>query len=297
MRFLIVSFVFSVFFCSCTPTPESRSPEPGDLIAKPIKGDVASLGINDKQWSAVKPKVIPLMAQPMVAPRPKTTTTPEIAVQALHDAKWLVLRMKWKSKKKNYGQKVGTFSDGVAVQFPAKRSKTPPPIFMGSKKQPVQIFHWRAMYQLDKKKGFHTMRDIYPNMIVDSYPVDWSTQGTRTKAKTLAKLTEKQADAWTAGRAGRNPQSFVKPNGVDVIFAEGYGSSSVADDIQAEANAQWADGEWTVTISRPFDKDKVDDLKVGTYTFVAFAVWQGAQKEAGSRKSLTMAWTPLYLSP
>jgi len=240
-------------------------------------------------WNNIQPVTIDLVAQPIIAPRPEKTTTPELKVKAVHDGDW-------KDSEKSDGQKVGTFSDAVAIQFPVKAAESPPPVFMGSKEQPVQIFHWRAMFQLDRDVGFHTMRQIYPNMISDGYPEDWGTRETREKAKMLSKLTEEQAVGWSSGRLSGNPQSFRKPNGVDVIFAEGFGSSSVSADLEAEASGNWKNGEWTVVITRPLNKDRGSNLHVGEKSVIAFAVWQGGKREAGSRKSVTMPWTPISIN-
>jgi hypothetical protein len=32
-------------------------------------------------------------------------------------------------------------------------------------------------------------------------------------------------------------------------------------------------------------------------SFLGFAIWQGGESEVGSRKSVTMTWTPLVLEP
>lgn len=266
-----------------------------EIVVKKVDADLKNIKPDDALWKNITPLTINLTAQPMVVPRPAETSTPEVKVRAVNNGDWLAVRLNWKDPDKSEGQRVGSFSDGVAVQFPLFVSETPPPIFMGSKEQPVQIFHWRAMYQLDKK-GFHSMRDIYPNMVQDGYPEDWGKFGTRRKAKELKKLTDKQSEGWSAGRAGLNPHSYRKPNGVDVILAEGFGSSSVSEDFEAGATGLWKNGEWNVVISRPLHKKRGLDLKPGSKTFVAFAVWRGDKKEAGSRKSVTMNWTPLHVS-
>lgn len=266
-----------------------------ELRAYRVSADLTKADKTQEIWKPMPKVTIALTAQPMVSPRPAETSTPEIKVQAVHNGDWLAIHLNWKDPEKNEGQRVGTFSDGVAVQFPLLSNKNPPPIFMGSTEQPVQIFHWRAMYQIDKK-GFHSMRDIYPNMVQDGYPQDWGKRRTRKSALELKKLTEQQSVAWSAGRAGGNPHSYRKPNGVDVILAEGFGSSSVSSDFEADADGKWENGEWNVVITRPLSKKKGEHLKPGSKTFVAFAIWRGDKQEAGSRKSITFNWTPLTIS-
>lgn len=239
-------------------------------------------------WANAEEEVVTLMAQPMVVPRPKTTRTPSIRVKAIHNGTWIAFRLQWQDVNKNEAGRLGEFSDAVAIQFPVKDNSTPPPVFMGAKDNPVHIFHWRAQYQLDKERGLRSMRDIYPNMNPDMYPLEFKDEGH------LEGLTDEKREVFSHGRAAGNPQSYVK-KGIDEIFAEGFGTSAVIQNIEALADGQWKDKGWTVVISRPLRREKGSVLEVGKGSFVAFAVWEGGSDEVGSRKSVTMTWTPLMI--
>jgi hypothetical protein len=175
------------------------------------------------------------------------------------------------------------------MQFPVKSNKNPPPIFMGAKNDPVHIFHWRAQFQLDKEKGLRTMKDLYPNMNPDMYPMEFKDEGH------LKGLSDDKREVFSYGRAAGNPASYAK-KGVDEIFAEGYGSSSVIQNVEAIADGQWKNGEWTVVISRPLKREGGSVLPLGGNSNLAFAVWQGSKDEVGSRKSVTMEWLPLHIA-
>lgn len=82
---------------------------------------------------------------------------------------------------------------------------------------------------------------------------------------------------------------------MDEIIAEGFSTSSVQEGHGGVGTATWANGEWSLVISRPLKSDGGSVLTPGGKSFIAFAVWQGGKKEVGSRKSLTMAWTTLSL--
>jgi len=61
----------------------------------------------------------------------------------------------------------------------------------------------------------------------------------------------------------------------------------------AVARGEWRDGWWTVVIARPLVIDGASTLRAGAATSVAWAVWQGGEREVGSRKSVAINWVPL----
>jgi hypothetical protein len=260
-----------------------------DLRVPRVKDDLSRPDPAAAVWKAAPaPVTVPLMAQPMVTPRPETTTTPEIKVQAVHDGTRVAFRLTWKDDGVDEAGVLGTYSDAAALQFPVQASDTPPPVMMGGKDLPVHIFHWRAQYQRDAEKGKPTPKDLYPNLNVDMYPMEFHDMGA------IGAKPDDNRDQFSPGRASGNPQAFSK-TGVDEIIAEGFSTSSVQEGHGSAGKARWANGEWTLVISRPLKSEGGSVLVPGGKGFVAFAVWQGGKKEVGSRKSVTMAWTTLSL--
>lgn len=265
-------------------------PASAEIVAKAVRGDLSQPDPKAAWWANAAVEKVTLMAQPMAIPRPAVTTTGEIAVQAVHDGKWLSVRLTWADPDKSEAGHLGEFSDGVAVQFPVKSNDAPPPVFMGGKDNPVHIFHWRAQYQRDKERGKPTMKDLYPNMSVDAYPMEFKDMGK------LGVLSDEAREQFSPGVAEGNPQSYAK-TGVDEVVAEGFSTSSVQGNGHGTSAAQghWADGKWSVVITRELTREGGSVLTAGGKTFVGFAVWQGGKDEVGSRKSVTMAWTPLKI--
>lgn len=259
------------------------------LIAEKTSHNLFHLKPSDGAWKKAPLQSVDLMAQPMALPRPKLTLTEKMAVQVLHNGKSIAFRLSWKDPEKSAAGRLGLFSDAVALEFPVKLSEGQPPSpFMGEPDKPVHIFHWRAQYQKDKEMGRHpTMVDLYPNMSVDAYPMEF-------KDEAAPQGSESQRRMFAPGQAAGNPQSYVK-TGVDEIFAEGFGSSSLAPEIEAESEAEWKNSEWSVVITRPLKTTLGSELKVGGKNFVCFAVWQGGKREVGSRKSVTLMWVELNL--
>lgn len=256
------------------------------LISTKTTADLSILNIDEKTWTDAKVEEVQLTAQPMIAPRPKETTTSKILVQSINDGKWIAFRLRWKDPERSEAGKPGEFSDAVAIEFPVKDGP-PPPVFMGAKDQPVHLFHWRAQYQYDAEKGKKEMKDIYPNMNVDMYPMEFNDSGTLGD-------TSAGREQYVQGKAAGNPQSYAK-TGVDEIFAEGFSTSAVIQNTMNYGSGRWISGEWTVIIGRPLVREEASKLKADQDNFLGFAVWQGGKDEVGSRKSLTMSWVPLQV--
>lgn len=257
-----------------------------ELIVQPVKAELSGAEPKAAYWQQAPELVVPLLAQPMIAPRPTETTTPSVTVQAVHDGKRIAFRLRWQDKERSEAGRLGEFSDALALQFPVKSNANPPAVMMGSAGDPVHIFHWRAQYQRDAEHGKPKMKDLYPNLTVDMYPMEFADPA-------VAKhVTDADRDRFSPGRAEGNPQAYAK-SGVDEIVAEGFSTSSVQQSQGTIGRAVWKDGEWTLVISRALDIKDGSSLQVGGRSFVAFAVWQGGAGEVGSRKCVTMAWTPL----
>lgn len=259
------------------------------IVVALVKGDVSAPDPAAGVWNGVAATPIMLMGQPMVTPRPATTNTAEVKVQAVHDGKNIAFRLTWKDDGINEAGPLGTYSDAAALQFPIKVAEFPPAVMMGGKDTPVHIFHWRAQYQRDAERGKPTMKDLYPNLSIDMYPMEFADMGT------LSKKSDAEREQYSPGRVSGNPQAYAK-SGVDEIIAEGFSTSSVQEGHGGKGKASWKDGAWTLVITRPLASEGGSVLSPGGSSFVAFAVWQGGASEVGSRKCVTMMWTPLALS-
>lgn len=264
-------------------------PARADYTVGKVSADLAKAEPDARYWETVPSTELTLMAQPMVVPRPKQTTTAQLTVQAVHDGKRLALRLRWKDPGPNEAGRLGEASDAVAVEFPVGSGEVPPPVFMGTKDNPVHIFHWRAQYERDRDRGKPTMKDLYPNMAVDIYPMEFKDHGAAPRPG------ESERDVFSPGRAQGNPQSYSK-TGVDEILAEGFSTSSVQEGHNSVARSKWADGMWTVVITRDLRSEGGSVLELGKKSFVGAAVWQGGELEVGSRKCVTMSWTPILIS-
>lgn len=261
--------------------------EPAPLVIPAVDADLSEPNPDAPFWAGVPVRRFDLVAQPMFRPRPKETTTSVLEVQAVHDDLHWAFRLRWADPERSEAGRLGEYSDGAAIQVPMRPAEIPPPIFMGSAEAPVHILHWRAQYQRDNEVGKPTMKDLYPNMSVDMYPMEYHDPG--SAAPSMA-----SREQYSPGVAVGNPQSFPKTS-VDEIYAEGFSTSSVQESV-AVGHGDWQDGFWTLVIVRPLRREGASSFGPGDKTFAAFAVWQGGSGEVGARKSLTMRWTPVELA-
>jgi len=262
---------------------------PTELNVVAVRGSVADANPEASYWKSAQPLVVTMTAQPMTTPRPATTTTPNVTVQGVHDGTWLALRLTWTDPEPSYAGKLGEFSDAVAVQFPIKAGP-PPPIWMGAKESPVHIYHWRAQYQRDRLEGKPGMRDLYPHMTVDMYPMEYADPGH------LGQFAESDRDRFSPGRVAGNPQSYSK-TGVDEIYAEGFSTSSVQEGHGSVGDGCHQAKTWTVVLVRRMNAEGGSVITPGQKAWMGVAVWQGGQGEVGSRKCVTMAWQALNVAP
>lgn len=253
---------------------------------KRVSADLSKTpAVNADFWQGVPEIKVDLLAQMVVNPKPAKLETENVSVAVVHDGKFIAFKMRWADKEKSEAGKIGEFSDSIALMFPVKDNSNPPPITMGGENDPAHIFHWRAQYQYDEEHGKKDIKDIYPNMSVDTYPNEFRDRGN------LKPSTEAQREVFLPGKAAGNPQSSPK-KAVDEIMAEGFGTSTVREDSNSVARGEWKNGEWTVVISRALNRPKGSVLELGKGSSFGLAAWQGGKGEVGSRKAMTMEWVP-----
>lgn len=280
----IAALSISELGCSKGTTDTSPPPPLTELVVNKVSTDLSQPDPDAAYWNEVPAGLVKLLAQPMIAPRPETTTTESLVVQAVHDGTRIAFRLRWKDTEKSEAGRLGEYSDALALEFPLRDGPLPP-VMMGAKGMPVHLFHWRAQYQRDQREGKPTMEALYPNKSIDMYPLEFKEAKGGTPA---------DREKFSPGVAEGNPQSYAK-NGVDEIVAEGFSTSAVQQGHGSNARGEWADGEWRLVVVRPLQVEGGSKLAAGAVGNIAFAIWQGGKGEVGSRKCVTMQWTPVRI--
>jgi hypothetical protein len=165
------------------------------------------------------------------------------------------------------------------VQF--SREATPPLFTMGEKGRPVNLWQWKAGWELDLAR----VRDV-----ADLYPFTPDDQYGYTDAPS--------ADAYITGRAAGNPMAMPsRMSAGEMLTAEGFGTlAPIGSDGKLGASGKYAAGRWELVFTRPLSACCPGELPLvpGASVSLAAAVWDGAVKDRNGQKSVTV-WHVLEL--
>jgi hypothetical protein len=233
-------------------------------------------------WDKAPEHLAKLIPQDLVEPRLLAPSTAEVKVRAVVFGPEMVFRLEWADDTKSDVPGPAKMVDACAVQIPATITKEPPLPQMGEEGKPVQLVFWKADWQASVEGRGDTIKDLYPNASIDHYPFE---------AKSLEKGSEAQKEMamrYAPARALGNIRSGPRQVPVEELMATGPGTLSPGPSVGANGKGVYHPGGWSVVIRRKIP----EGLSPGLRTHIAFAVWQGAQREAGARKMRT-GWIPL----
>jgi hypothetical protein len=244
------------------------------------------------EWDSAPVLIVPLMAQAAIAPSLPGAAIPSLTVQSLNDGRNIAFRLTWNDPTPDWHATLtNEFRDAAAIQLPAGEAL--PAACMGAAGQMVNLWHWKADWQSDIDHGFRDVVDAYPNFWLDYYrfvvgeppytmPADFSSE----EAKTYLV-------GWAAGNPLSQPERLTP---VENLSALGYGTTYTQPTQGVMGRGQWQDGKWYVVFSRPLDSGNAGEAQftAGETTTVAFAVWDGADRQVGGRKQLS-SWTTVLI--
>lgn len=270
-------------------------PAPGEaqtpaLAAQHIREEIP-LDPSAPLWAQAPAVNVPLLAQVIARPLHFNPSITALEVRALHNGAEIGFLLTWKDRTKDVTLITDIFRDAVAVQVPVKGEA---PITMGAPENRVLILHWKADWQADIDGGFVDIGALYPNFWIDWYPFV-----PEEHPYDIRFWTNPEARRYLTGWVLGNPRSQPeKRTPVEEQIAEGFGSLTTNLTQRARGKGVYADGEWRVVITRPFVTGDPNDPAwgPGQDTQVAFAAWDGANREIGARKSFS-AWLTLKLAP
>lgn len=238
----------------------------------------------DAAWERAPEYLAKLLPQDLVEPRLLKPSTPEVRVRALTNGSEIAFRLEWTDAQADDKPGPDRFVDSCAAQVPKKREPNPPDPQMGEAGRAVEITFWRADWQAAVNGRGDTIRELYPNASIDHYPFD---------AKPLAPgSAERQAMAllYAPAAALGNRRAGPRDSPVEDMVSEGPGTLSPAPSGGSKGKGLRTKDGWSVVLSRR----QPDGLAPRQRTQVAFAVWEGSQREVGSRKMRT-GWIPLSM--
>jgi hypothetical protein len=220
----------------------------------------------DAAWSAATPTNIELVQQAMQKPIGGGAVR-RVEVRALHGGGAFAVRLTWENPTDESLVAVKDFRDACAVMFPVASDPFPSAL-MGHAGAPVLIWQWKADWE-DFPAAYAARMSRYPDYSDYHHPTN---------------------DTLNA-QFGDKPGAQEK---VDVLVAEGFGSATRIGDVGVEAKSARA-GAYTRVVFRREIPATAPSLSEGVKSAINVAVWEGANGERGSRKSVSLVWTDLLL--
>ena len=165
----------------------------------------------------------------------------------------------------------------MAIQFPVSEG-APPFYCMGVVGGGVNILQWRSDFQHDIVEAYPDIKDIYPRVISNIYP--------------MAEVTTFQ----TARAVGNIAAQAERLAPVEDLVATGFGTLERQGHYDADGWAVWQDGSWSAVIARPMTTRDAEDaqFKAGQTLSIAFAVWDGDNGERDGRKAAS-SWVTMAI--
>lgn len=259
----------------------SRPPKLVNEVVALEKGRLPSTP-TDAAWEEAPEHQAKLVPQDQVEPRVLTPTTGEVRIRALTNGDEIAFRLEWIDDSKSDAPGPAKMIDACAIQIPAKIEKDLPEPQMGNEGKPVQVTYWRADWQATVDGRGDSIRDLYPNAAIDHYPQE---------AKPVAPGSEahrEMAARYSPARALGNIRGGPRAVPVEDLLASGPGTLSPGPSLGAKGRGAHQKDRWSVVISRKLP----EGLLTNQRTHIAFAIWQGSQRESGARK-MRSGWLPL----
>jgi DMSO reductase family type II enzyme heme b subunit len=217
----------------------------------------------------------------------------ELQVQAAHDGETLAIRLSWRDESENrHATQTQSFEDAVAVEL--YRGDAEPFVGMGGPKSPVDVWFWDADRQTQS-----VVENTYPNTVVDIYPFSEKLVDTASFNRPGTKTAD-QPDISLPARASGNP---IVPKGAESgassLTGAGPGTATfrIPQSRLVTAQGQYIDNRWDVVMTRSLSVESESEgvsLEPGTRASIAFAIWDGSQRDRDGKKLVTI-WNDLDL--
>jgi DMSO reductase family type II enzyme heme b subunit len=253
--------------------------------------------------------VLDLQPQMITNPMWPAPATKWISVKAVNNGKEIAIRVEWVDPTRNdIMVQSQQYKDQVAVMFPVNPSGPVPPFTMGGEGERVNIWQWKATWNKEGAgtAGNEMMQDLedqysYMAMGSGSYYI-YEPDGKLVLApKQSPKVSErhtyidpgmgKNEGVFNPGRATGNILSgnTLRRSPIEDLNAEGFSTLTTQSHQDVDGNGNWSNNRWMVVFKRSLKTEDPNDTQfTGKETSIAFAVWNGNNKERNGQKALTI---------
>jgi len=228
-----------------------------------ITGDIPAAP-EDLAWEKIPPMTLPLSGQVITRPSWPEPSARALVVRSVHNGTEIAFLLEWQDNTKNDRLSPGTFRDGLAIGLPL--GDAPAFFCMGQLDHYINIWHWKADWQSD---------------------ID----------RRAAKATEGKREGGEVRRFEVIPR---RASSVEDLVGGGFSTLTTKHTQgRIQGKATWKDGVWHVVMRRPLastDPENEARLEPGRLQTIAFAVWNGENKERNGQKAVA-PWYQLSIDP
>lgn len=279
---LVLALLTGITLVTFGGTPTVVSQELA-LQSRAIRDTVPLADPDSPLWEEAVPVQVPLTPQNITTPMLLGPSIHAVEVRSIQNGTWIAFRLEWQDETQNMStQAVQLYRDAAAIMLPVSANQTF--LGMGEPGKPVNIWHWKADWQADVDTAFQDLEQAYPNMWVDYYP--FAVGAPPFTIPPLLNLSQPYSAGWAAGNPLSNP---AKVTPIEDLIAEGFGTLTTQAQHDVVGRGVWQDGVWRVVFARPLATADGSDaqLQAGAEIPIAFAVWDGGNREVDGRKSFS----------
>lgn len=276
--------------------------------------------------------VVDMDPQMITNPMWPNPSTKWVNVKAARNEKAIAIRLQWEDSSRNDIMiQSQQYKDQAAVMFPVKAGSEPP-FTMGSEGERVNIWQWKGTWDKEGSgragnEGMQDMEDWYQFMAMGSagyymYEPDGNlllkgelksgmsgSKDERSKggvhtggAGEIAKRSTyvdfgmgKNEGVYNPGRATHNilSDATMRRSPVEDLNAEGFSTLTTQANQDVDGKGNWSNNRWAVVFKRTLKTEDSNDAQfAGSETPIAFAIWNGQNKERNGQKAIT-SWNKL----
>ena len=269
---------------------------------------------SDVFWSNYGPTkgkhvVLDLQPQMITNPMWPSPATKWVSVLAVRNDREIAIRLEWVDPTRNdIMVQSQQYKDQAAVMFPVDPEGPVPPFTMGGEGERVNIWQWKATWNKEGagKAGNEMMQDLedqydYMAMGSGSYYIYEPGGKLVLSPKRSQKISKrhthidpgmgKNEGVFNPGRATGNiiSDNTLRRSPVEDLNAEGFSTLTTQAHQDIDGSGNWSNNRWMIVFKRLLRTEDANDIQfAGHKTPIAFAIWNGNNKERNGQKALTV---------
>jgi len=284
-RWAITDFILSL--------SGNEGPAYTNLVVAKYAPDPIDLKNGTKSFASAPVARFPIIGQITEPVREFHPPATAVTVQAIYDAESIAFLVRWHDRS---AEKTGKNSPSVAVPPEEEEQETPAAAAGGASAgaTPDNPFGDAAVAAPPAGAPQDPFAEAQPAEAPPSEFSDAVSIQIPSAVPTSARKPyfifgdgQNSVDLWFYDLAGSAPLQFT-----------GKGSADIAPNDTGDVTgvASYDQGEWSVIFKRPLRPTSGAAFTPGEFLPIAFSVWDGASRERGNRRGLTV-WESVYMEP